>query len=709
MQILKSIPLKYRLLILFIGIGLSSMLAVSFYYFKMNEQTINKRTFEQLMAIRVVKQRQLESFINDRKNETHLLASSTNAKNLAKTLQKKHIDTLQLTEYLTDIMKFVNNSPYYDYLILRSKNELLINKIDSNKASINFKLYKSDTNLNYLRATANSNMAKQFAAISDFNFELQSKNPGMYVVSKIPKNKAPESFIALRISLKAINDIMLEKSASPGFGISGESYLVGNDFLMRSTSRFKSNSMLKTLVKTKASIAALNGQTGTDVVEDYRNISVFSAYAPLNIDELKWAILAEIDLDEAMIPLHRSRNDILYITLLLGLIIIGLSVFFASHIIAPIRNLKDAAQQIEKGNYDVSIKIENNDEVGNLVAAFNRMAKTILKQTSELREREERLMHFYNATIDGIYLHKDGKTILVNKALEILTGFTTEELMQMQLNEIIQPTDETTGLTIETIAQKKSGDRFPVEIQKGTIDYKGETIDACVIRDISKRKKIEKALEKEREQKLSAVYDGQEQERKRISRDLHDGLGQKMIALKLFMESFEPDNKTETNRTIEKIKKELDELIAETRQISTDIMPPVLTEFGLEKALKQLCESTNSSGGIKIIFDSIGQGFHSDNKTITYLYRIAQEAISNALKHGNAEEIKVQLIESKLFISLMIEDNGNGFSIHSISGQNGNGIYNMRERIKILNGKFEITSDKNHGTLIKVRVPKIQP
>jgi PAS domain S-box-containing protein len=702
---LNSIPLKYRLLILFIGIGLSSMLAVSIYYFKMNEKAINERTFEQLTAIRVVKQRQLESFINDRKNETHLLASSDNARNIAQFLKENRTDSMLLTENLKSILSFVNNSPYYDFVIVGCEDKSMIHNILKNDSALNFQIKPVGTTLQILSETYHTDLAKMYSAISDFNFELDDNNPGMYVTSRITGIGSKESFIALRVSLRAINDIMLEESSSSGFGLSGESYLVGEDYLMRSTSRFRKNSVLKTKVKTLASIAALNGETGTNVVDDYRGISVFSAYAPFKIKELHWAILAEIDFDEAMIPLHRSRNDILYITLLLGLIIIGLSFFFASHIIAPIRKLRDAAQQIEEGNYNVNIESTNTDEVGNLVSAFNSMAKTILKQTNELKEREERLTHFYNATIDGIYLHKAGKTVLVNKALAQLTGYAANELMQMNLDQIIQPIDDSLEINNETLAQKKSGERFPVEIQKGTIDYKGEKIDACVIRDITKRKSIEKALEKQREQNLSAVYDGQEQERKRISRDLHDGLGQKMIALKLFLESTEIENKEETETTINKIKKELDDLISETRQISTDIMPPVLTEFGLEKALKQLCDNTTTST-VFVLFDSFGQGFHSDNKTITYLYRIAQESVSNALKHGNASEIKVQLIEGKEFISLMVEDNGNGFKIRKISQKSGNGIYNMKERIKILNGKFEITSSEQEGTLIKVRVPK---
>ncbi|PLX24523.1 MAG: hypothetical protein C0599_02050 [Salinivirgaceae bacterium] len=683
------------------------MIAVSLYYFRMNEQTINERTFEQLTSIRVVKQRQLESFINDRKNETHLLASSTNVKNLAKTLMDNNKDVIQLKSNLKDILSFVNNSPYYYFVIIGSNNELLISKISKNDSIFNYQIKKPDSTLTILSQTYQSKSAQEFSAISDFNFELQAEEPGMYVASKIPGIASEKNFIALRISLKAINDIMLEESTTSGFGLSGESYLVGDDYLMRSTSRFRPNSVLKTKVKTKASLAALEGHTGTSIVDDYRNISVFSAFAPLNLKELNWVLLAEIDFDEAMVPLHRSRNDILYITILLGLIIIGLSVFFASHIIAPIRKLKDAAEQIEEGNYDVNIELNTNDEVGNLVTAFNSMAKTILRQTSQLKEREERLTHFYNATIDGIYLHKNRKTILVNKALEKLTGYSNKELMDIQLDQIIQPTDDVNSRSNETLAQKKSGERFPVEIQKGTIDYKGEKIDACVIRDITKRKNIENALEKEREQKLSAVYDGQERERKRISRDLHDGLGQKMIALKLFMESFELTNQSQTIQTLEKIKKELDDLIAETRQISTDIMPPVLTEFGLEKALKQLCESINNSSKVSVVYDSIGQNFKSSNQTITYLYRIAQESISNAMKHGKALEIKVQLIAGKDFISLMVEDNGKGFELSQISENSGNGIYNMRERIKILNGKFEITSHNNSGTLIKVRVPKI--
>ena len=118
--------------------------------------------------------------------------------------------------------------------------------------------------------------------------------------------------VLLEISGDAINNIMLESSPENGLGTTGESYLVGRDYLMRSTSRFISNSFLKTKVMTEGAINAFKNGEGSSVIRDYRNIPVLSSYRKINISELNWVILAEIDLAEAMIPIYSIRNNILF-------------------------------------------------------------------------------------------------------------------------------------------------------------------------------------------------------------------------------------------------------------------------------------------------------------------------------------------------------------------------------------------------------------
>jgi PAS domain S-box-containing protein len=672
----------------------------------MNERAVLQRTFQQLTSVRVVKKRQLEMFFKDRSHEIELIAAAINSGNTASSY------TNSIILPTSAVLKHLQSLGYFDRLLIMGKDKKGVRyDITTNRTVF----YESDIQWTkdkpVFASLYNRIMQNNGTIISDFTYEWSPpdvKVPSLYIASPLnDDNGKPAGFVAVQISLNAINEIMLENSPNSGLGQSGESYLVGPDYLMRSTSRFKANSVLNTRVKTYASQQALKGVTATKVADDYRGIKVFSSFGPLNIKGLHWAILAEIDYHEAMVAVFRARNDILYISILVSLIIIGLSAFFASRIISPIRRLKDATNLVEKGNYDVHIEMDTSDEVGKLVTAFNNMTRHIKAQTKELKNREERLSHFYNATSDGIVLHANGKPLLFNKALQDLTGYSNAELMQMNLSEIIiRKNSLANSHLFEAHVITKSKGTFPAEVQESAIDYKNEKVNACVIRDITKRKQIEKALESERKKRLSAVFDGQEHERQRLSRELHDGLGQSMIALSLMMENTSLENSREAGKRFTAIKQSLNNLIAEVRQISGNLMPPVLIELGLETGVKQLCRNMNRSAGISINFDSEGQYNDIDLKSLTYLYRIAQEALTNAIKHAGASEINVQLLEHTKSISLIIEDNGKGFDSQNIPPDKGNGIFNMRERIKILNGQIEIISKKQKGTLINARVPK---
>ncbi len=692
-------------MLFFLVIGIGSIIAVDVYYFKMNERAVYQRTFQQLTSVRVVKKRQIETFFKDRAHEIELIAASINSGvHEYNDLEVNILPTPAVIEHLQSL-------GYFDRLLIVNKN----GKVANYNIRVNDQnLYQADTqplhNKPIFEKVYKQVLKNSETCISDFNFEFTTKNkaPSLYVASPVAgTNNKPIGLVAVQISLNAINEIMLEDSPNSGLGQSGESYLVGSDYLMRSTSRFNPNSVLKTKVKTNASIKALMETTATEIVEDYRGVKVFSSFGPLHIKGLEWAMLAELDYDEAMVPVFRARNDILYISILVGLIIIGLSAFLSSRIIAPIRRLKDATNLVEKGNYDVHIEMNTSDEVGKLVTAFNNMTRHIETQTKELKSREERLSHFYKATSDGIVLHRAGKPILINKALQDLTGFSIDELMKMDVSEIITKKNKLpTVSSFEARVIKKSNSTFPAEIQESVIDYKNAKINACVIRDITKRKQIEKALENERKKRLSAVFDGQEHERQRLSRELHDGLGQGLIALSLMVENSSSENPANADKRFSAIKNNLNGLISEVRQISGNLMPPVLTELGLATGIKQLCRNMNANAGVSINFDSQGQYDKIDNKTSTYLYRIAQEAITNSIKHANATEVNVQLLEHVKSISLIIEDDGGGFDSDNLPTETGNGIYNMRERIKILNGQIEIVSKDKEGTLINTRVPK---
>jgi signal transduction histidine kinase len=186
---------------------------------------------------------------------------------------------------------------------------------------------------------------------------------------------------------------------------------------------------------------------------------------------------------------------------------------------------------------------------------------------------------------------------------------------------------------------------------------------------------------------------------------LHDGLGQYLIAIKLRLENIVNNIEPDAKDSIIQIQEMFDNTIDEVRKISDNLMPSILKEFGPETALKNLCKMISQSSGLNIIFESLPLKSKPDDRICTYIYRIAQEALNNIVKHAEASSVRLQLIELGNHIELIVEDKGKGFNFGRDFQNMGNGIYNMRERTSILGGTFELNSNKGSGTTIIVKIP----
>ena len=212
-------------------------------------------------------------------------------------------------------------------------------------------------------------------------------------------------------------------------------------------------------------------------------------------------------------------------------------------------------------------------------------------------------------------------------------------------------------------------------------------------------------LRKERQKRLTAMIDGQESERIRISRELHDGVGQYLLAIKLRFEELCSQVTGKLYDELCMIKTLFAETIDETKRISNNLMPLMLDELGIVTALNNLCNELSATTKIKIDFVSFGIPEHINNKTTTYIYRILQEALSNAVKYSAATEINVQLLGNSEQINLIVQDNGKGFNIELANKSKGNGLNNIKERVMILNAVFEIESKIDEGTILNIKIP----
>lgn len=207
------------------------------------------------------------------------------------------------------------------------------------------------------------------------------------------------------------------------------------------------------------------------------------------------------------------------------------------------------------------------------------------------------------------------------------------------------------------------------------------------------------------EQTTQLTIDAQEKERKRISKDLHDGIGQQLSGLKMAWSqlSSKIKNTSETDvTTLNKLIHVLDDAANDVRNISHQMMPRALEEFGLVSAVDDMLEKSFSTSNLKYEFEHFGIKNRFPEKIEIGLYRIAQELVNNILKHSNASEVGVQLFQNKKYLVLVVEDNGSGFDLKK--NKSGHGMANINYRSRAIGGTLNVESAIGNGTLVTVRI-----
>ena len=250
----------------------------------------------------------------------------------------------------------------------------------------------------------------------------------------------------------------------------------------------------------------------------------------------------------------------------------------------------------------------------------------------------------------------------------------------------------------------KSGERIPMDHQIFPIydDHEGFICFANVARDLTERNKLQEQVlrSKVNEELMSATLKAEDKERFRIAHELHDGIQQKIATVNIYLQSLEErsgEDKSILTNSIEK----LNEAISEIRNMSHSLIPRALRNSGLAATLYDEVEQLNNNSAFKAEFhENIGsKRFHQDIEL--NLYRIFQEATANIFKHANAQNVLVQLMESDNRLSLMIEDDGDGFNSGDME-KVGFGLSSLKNRAVVINAHIEIDSVPGEGTSILI-------
>lgn len=220
----------------------------------------------------------------------------------------------------------------------------------------------------------------------------------------------------------------------------------------------------------------------------------------------------------------------------------------------------------------------------------------------------------------------------------------------------------------------------------------------------------QRIMELETEKQLAAteaVLKGEEQERTRLAKDLHDGLGGMLSGIKYTLNTMKgnlvmtPENAMAFERSLDM----LDSSIREMRRVAHNMMPEALVKFGLDTALKDLCNDVNQSGALQVTYQSLGlEGKIIDQTKSITIYRIVQELLNNILKHAGASHALVQVSSNENQLTVTVEDDGRGFDSGILNQSRGIGWLNIQHRVDFLKGRWDVDSSPGKGTSVQIEI-----
>jgi len=347
----------------------------------------------------------------------------------------------------------------------------------------------------------------------------------------------------------------------------------------------------------------------------------------------------------------------------------------------------------------------------------------LLDSAELLRVSEARYRGLFNSASDAIMVHDlDGNIIEVNESASILTGYSASELTTMSLSQLLTAksldvattgykallTDTAAAGRVELELLRKDGVTRIVESAANLISGDSQPVAVqAIARDVTELRRQREGLERY----LSEVTKAQEEERKRIARELHDETAQDLATLLLDIEAVTraTDGPPEqTLRRLENLRSRAKAIMQGVRRMSHELRPDVLDHLGLLPALEWLADDIGVSHGIQASIEVLGTPRRLPPDVELLLFRIAQEALSNVRKHSEATNVEVRVEFGPQHVGLAVTDNGKGFALpqtlNDFATAGKLGILGMHERARALGGELFVQSEARQGTTVSVRV-----
>lgn len=378
--------------------------------------------------------------------------------------------------------------------------------------------------------------------------------------------------------------------------------------------------------------------------------------------------------------------------------------------------------------------------ISNLMES-RRKSENQAKETERLfleKEKSLKDLQELNFVIDNAALfasaRQDGSIVFISKKFLLLLGLqssdlnkplsevlTTDEGQQEYLKEVLKNNRKNVIRTEEIKITTGKNEKYWLDMSIVPMHQSTRQQSVLILcSDITERKenalKVEQLTQQNFEERMlqkkiqaSQIVEGQEEERKRIAKDIHDGIGQMLTALKFNIESIDVSNSEKTKEKIEYLKTLTSDLIKGVRTATFNLTPPELSDHGIFPALHKMTAELSKLTGKNILFDNKAEDhIRFDSLAETNIYRVTQEAVNNAIKYAQANYILVSINYKDDILSVVIDDDGKGFdtgilnALPSNQSEGGMGLFFMKERISYINGRLFINSQPGKGTRVTI-------
>jgi PAS domain S-box-containing protein len=361
--------------------------------------------------------------------------------------------------------------------------------------------------------------------------------------------------------------------------------------------------------------------------------------------------------------------------------------------------------------------------------AFARDITKRKRMLEKLQESEEKYRRLFFIETDAIVIF-DAETLQfvdVNDAALRIYGYTRDELLNLERLDISAEPVKSIEWIQKILSgdviwipldyhKKKDGTIFPVEISAGSFILKGHRVGFEAIKDITLRKHAEDELKKSYEnlRALSTrITEIQETERRSLSRELHDQVGQNLTALSVnldfLIEHLSSETRVSLGSRLKDCKVLVKEIMKPIRNIMSDLRPRILDDYGLVAAIHWYTDQFSNRTKIPVMFKGKDLDPRLPSDVETNLFRVIQESLTNIVKHAHASRVTVYLEETEGKVKLTINDDGVGFdplSINKTTERKGFGLIGMRERAEASGGKLSVISSPGKGTQVIVEIKR---